>query len=164
MRTFIEISNFMEIGYSQNANTRYVDTAQQQNNEVAQNRGGEKLNIDKMMQYMDTHAQNKPQHMCARACSNGLDQLGLTGRTHTGHARDMGAILMELGAVPLVTPHQYYTPKKGDFVVFDANFPHLDGHVAAFDGRHWVSDFHQNSMSPYKTNSPNYTIYRFPGQ
>lgn len=120
------------------------------------------MDKDKLVKHMDdTGGKNKKSlHLCAHYCSNGLDAAGATGKTHTNYARNMGSILMGLGAVPVI--EAYYTPKKADFVVFDGTFTHPIGHVAVFDGEHWVSDFKQQHMSPYSTDVPTHTIYRFP--
>jgi RHS repeat-associated protein len=135
-------------------------SGQQQTTQQAANG---QLDKNKLIKYMDdTGGKNKKSsHQCAKYCSNGLDAAGATGKTHTDYARKMGAILLGLGFVP-ITAERYYTPKQGDFVVFDGNFTHPIGHVAVFDGKYWVSDFKQRNMSPYRDDVPTHTIYRYP--
>jgi predicted DNA-binding ArsR family transcriptional regulator len=50
-------------------------------------------------------------------------------------------------------------PQVGDVVVYDrsSNRPH--GHIQIFDGNGWVSDFRQNSISPY-SGVHSYTTWR----
>ena len=50
-------------------------------------------------------------------------------------------------------------PQVGDVVVYNrtSNRPH--GHIQIFDGNDWVSDFRQNSISPYSGNY-SYTTWR----
>ena len=50
-------------------------------------------------------------------------------------------------------------PQVGDVVVYNrtSNRPH--GHIQIFDGRDWVSDFRQNSISPY-SGTYSYTTWR----
>ncbi len=50
-------------------------------------------------------------------------------------------------------------PQVGDVVVYDrsSNRPH--GHIQIFDGSDWVSDFRQNSISPY-SGVHSYTTWR----
>jgi hypothetical protein len=40
-------------------------------------------------------------------------------------------------------------PQVGDVVVYDRSSKHPHGHIQIFDGGDWVSDFRQNSISPY---------------
>jgi hypothetical protein len=55
------------------------------------------------------------------------------------------------------------TPQKGDIAVFEKNDKHEHGHVEAYDGKQWVSDFKQKNFSPYKSDTPSVTVYRLPG-
>ena len=40
-------------------------------------------------------------------------------------------------------------PQVGDVVVYDRSSKRPHGHIQIFDGSGWVSDFRQNSISPY---------------
>ena len=57
---------------------------------------------------------------------------------------------------------QGYAPQRGDVVVFAGSDANPHGHIAIYDGGHWVSDFRQRNMSPYRTGAPPSVIYRFP--
>ena len=50
-------------------------------------------------------------------------------------------------------------PQVGDVVVYNRTSKHPHGHIQIFDGRDWVSDFRQNSISPYSGNHT-YTTWR----
>lgn len=50
-------------------------------------------------------------------------------------------------------------PQVGDVVVYDRSGKHPHGHIQIFDGTDWVSDFRQNSISPY-SGVYNYTTWR----
>ena len=50
-------------------------------------------------------------------------------------------------------------PQVGDVVVYDRSGKHPHGHIQIFDGRDWVSDFRQSSISPY-SGAYSYTTWR----
>ncbi len=50
-------------------------------------------------------------------------------------------------------------PQVGDVVVYDRSSQRPHGHIQIFDGSDWVSDFRQNSISPY-SGVHNYTTWR----
>lgn len=50
-------------------------------------------------------------------------------------------------------------PQVGDVVVYDGSSKHPHGHIQIFDGNDWISDFRQNSISPY-SGVYNYTTWR----
>ena len=47
----------------------------------------------------------------------------------------------------------------GDVVVYNRSSKHPHGHIQIFDGANWVSDFRQNSISPY-SGAYSYTTWR----
>jgi hypothetical protein len=78
-------------------------------------------------------------------------------------AKDYGAFLSNAGFVSV--PAADYTATKGDIVVLQ---PHkggsAHGHIAMYDGAHWVSDFQQRDMwggPGYRKHQPSYVIYRY---
>ena len=50
-------------------------------------------------------------------------------------------------------------PQVGDVVVYNRSSKHPHGHIQIFDGSDWISDFRQNSISPYG-GSYSYTTWR----
>jgi len=55
--------------------------------------------------------------------------------------------------------------KSGDVVVIEACKGAPNGHMAMFNGTHWVSDHEQDALYPgpsYRAGQPKYIVYRFP--
>ena len=50
-------------------------------------------------------------------------------------------------------------PQVGDVVVYDRSSKHPHGHIQIYDGSSWISDFRQNSISPY-SGAYSYTTWR----
>lgn len=55
--------------------------------------------------------------------------------------------------------HSNYTPQLGDVVVFNRTSKNPHGHIQIYDGKGWVSDFHQNKFSPYSKHN-GYSVWR----
>lgn len=52
----------------------------------------------------------------------------------------------------------------GDVMVMDPRKGSTAGHVAAYDGQHWISDFVQRDFwagPDYRTQRPHYAVYRY---
>lgn len=84
-----------------------------------------------------------------------------------GHAWQTGASMVRSGFHPVasgVGALGGFSPEPGDVVVFDrtkGKKDHPYGHVAMWNGDHWVSDFHQKHFTvhgDYEQGS--YTVYR----
>ena len=120
------------------------------------------LNKSQLSDWMDAHALTRSSHHCAMYCRLGMEAAGLdTGdRPQSGDAGDYGPFLLRHGAQ--IVPQDSYVPQVGDVVVFDKTGQHPYGHIEMYDGQHWVSDFMQNSFSPYRdaASTPPFTIYR----
>jgi hypothetical protein len=123
---------------------------------------GSVLNKSRLSEWMDAHALTRSSHHCAMYCRMGMEAAGLNtaDRPQTGDAGDYGPFLLRHGAQ--VIPPESYVPQVGDVVVFDKTSQHPSGHIEMYDGHRWVSDFMQNSFSPYRDaeNTPPFTIYR----
>jgi len=121
-------------------------------------------NFDKhqFSNWLDAHALSRSSHHCARYVRLGMEAAGLntTDRPPSGDAGDYGSFLLKHGA-QTVSPDSY-EPQTGDVVVFDKTVQHPYGHIQTYDGQRWVSDFMQNSFSPYRNSqtTPTFTIYR----
>jgi hypothetical protein len=120
------------------------------------------LNKSQLSDWMDAHALARSSHHCAMYVRLGMEAAGLnTGdRPQSGDAGDYGSFLLRHGAQTV--PPDSYVPQVGDVVVFDKTAQHPNGHIEMYDGHKWVSDFLQNSFSPYRdtTSTPSFTIYR----
>jgi RHS repeat-associated protein len=144
--------------------TSEVQGAVAQNNNDQQTQQSQqsssKLDKDKVVDYMDEHAKSSSTGKCAAACRKGLEAGGLDTAGHPADAKDYGPFLTKHGAEAVSGDH--YKPQKGDVAVFQGNDSHPHGHVEIYDGKQWVSDFKQKNFSPYKSDSPPSTVYRFP--
>jgi hypothetical protein len=120
------------------------------------------LNKSQLSEWMDAHALTRSSHHCAMYCRMGLEAAGLNtaDRPQSGDAGDYGPFLLRHGAQ--IVPADSYVPQVGDVVVFDKTDQHPFGHIEMYDGSHWVSDFMQHSISPYRdaATTPPFTIYR----
>ena len=120
------------------------------------------LNKSELSDWMDAHALTRSSHHYAMYCRLGMEAAGLdtADRPQSGDAGDYGPFLLRHGAQTIA--QDSYAPKVGDVVVFDKTNQHPFGHIEIFDGHHWVSDFRQHSLSPYRdaTDAPPFTIYR----
>jgi hypothetical protein len=120
------------------------------------------LNKSQLSDWMDAHALSRSSHHCAMYCRLGMEAAGLdtADRPRSGDAGDYGPFLLRHGAKAV--PPDSYTPQVGDVAVFNKTEQHPYGHIEMYDGQHWVSDFMQNSFSPYRdaASTPPFTIYR----
>jgi hypothetical protein len=120
------------------------------------------LNKSQLSDWMDAHALTRSSHHCAMYVRQGMEASGInTGdRPRSGDAGDYGSFLLRHGAQTV--PLDSYAPQVGDVVVFDKTSQHPYGHIEMYDGHKWVSDFVQNSFSPYRdaASTPPFTIYR----
>ena len=145
----------------------------QQTTEVAQNGGGEKLNIDKMVQSMDANAKGVDTYggKCAGACHKAMADGGIGwDKDRPSAAGKNGPWLVEHGAASVAhgdtsAMPSGYAPKKGDIAVFSGGAPRNPiGHMEIFDGKNWVSDTKQTTFSPGHSYPGSVTVYRFPKQ
>jgi type VI secretion system secreted protein VgrG len=103
------------------------------------------LDKDRAASYLDNHARAVSQGRCAQHVREALAAGGTVIEPHPVPARANGPFLTSHGFVPV--PAGGYVPAKGDVVVIQ-NYPHGDpnGHIAMYDGSHWVSDFRQRDI------------------
>ena len=118
-----------------------------------------KLDKDKLVKWMDDHAEANSQGHCARYVRQGMEAGGLDTDGRPVNAKDYGPFFIKLGA--FVVQQEGYIPKAGDFAVFEGTDDHPIGHVQVYDGTQWVSDFKQNSYNPYHDDTDS-KVYRFP--
>jgi hypothetical protein len=103
---------------------------------------------------------------CATFVRVALQAAGIDTSDHPIPAKDYGPYLLKWGFVKI--PSTGYIPQQGDIVVIQPNAldgkRHLSkyGHIAGYDGTHWVSDFVQIDMwgGPYRNDGLSYQIYR----
>ena len=102
--------------------------------------------------------------MCARYVRQALESGGADTSGHPVSAKDWGPLLLLNGFHPLeLASIEAFVPEKGDVAVIQptSNCPH--GHIQAFDGKNWISDFVQAAFWPgpaYRKEKPSSTVYR----
>lgn len=120
---------------------------------------------DKFAKFLRKNSKPHSQRRCARALRQALEAGGARTGGHPVDAKDYGPVLERNGfyVVPF-TDFKNYVPIKGDIVVFE---PHpggnSSGHIQAYDGRGWVSDFNQQRFWPgpgYEREEAVYVVYR----
>jgi hypothetical protein len=123
------------------------------------------FDVDKAVQYLDSHAQPKSKGKCATYVANAISNPAAGGQpmATTLAAKDFGPDL-EAAGFREVTDGSL---QKGDVAVIQSIPGHPYGHMTMFDGESWVSDFNQgSSMYPgagYRAAQPPYKIYRHSG-
>ncbi len=119
------------------------------------------FNVNEAVSYLDHHAHGHSLGRCAEYTRNAIEHGGLILERH-GSAKDYGTSLLRDGFVEVQGYSDY---RKGDVVVIQPIPGHPHGHMAMFDGEHWVSDFKQRTLYPggaYRSYAPSFTVYRHP--
>jgi hypothetical protein len=117
----------------------------------------------KAIEYLDKHALGYSIGHCAQYTRLAIEAGGLT-LIHHESAKDYGSSLLMVGFVA-VAANGSASSLAGDVGIVQPipDSPH--GHMAMFDGTHWVSDFIQmHGLYPgpkYRELKPAYTIYRY---
>lgn len=128
-------------------------------------KGTSGLDIDAAVKHLDSHAQSESTGRCARYVREALDAGNIKINPNPIHAKDYGSYLEAKGFVKLTaTEEPQYTPQKGDVAVIQPyKGGSASGHICMYNGTQWVSDFKQRDMwsgPGYRTNKPDYAIYR----
>jgi hypothetical protein len=93
-----------------------------------------------------------------------LESAGAETAGHPIDAKDWGPTLLRIGFRTVVVPDVVaFIPNKGDVVVIQATSASASGHMAGYDGVHWVSDFIQPAFWPgpsYRNEKPAFVVYR----
>ena len=119
---------------------------------------GQRINIEKFTSYLQGITRNTSTQKCARSIRVGLQSSGAKIVNHPVAAADWGNTLMQLGYKKINA--SFDRPKKGDIYIIDRTSNHKYGHIAAYSGSAWVSDFKQNSHAIYRTKNLTYSYYR----
>ena len=120
---------------------------------------------DKFATYLRKNAKPHSQSRCARALRQALEAGGASTKGHPVDAKAYGPTLERNGFYVIsMTTLDAYVPMKGDVVVFDAHpRGNSAGHIQAYDGRGWISDFTQRGFWPgpgYERKEAVYVVYR----
>jgi hypothetical protein len=116
--------------------------------------------LHRLISWLDSHAHLHSTHHCAASVRQAMEAAGIHTAGRPVDAGDYGPFLLRHGA--RAVDSESYQPQPGDIAVFDKSGDHPSGHVQVFNGQHWVSDFVQQSFSPYRDqeSTPPATVYR----
>ncbi|MBN2752374.1 MAG: hypothetical protein JXQ84_06665, partial [Rhodospirillaceae bacterium] len=121
------------------------------------------LDVDKFAEALDKNASPKSGRKCGVRVREAFNAAGVGFPKGTESAKDFGPGLEKQGFKPV--DKAGYVPQKGDIVViqpYEGGSKH--GHIAAYDGKQWVSDFKQRDFwggPGYRTLQPSHRFYRF---
>lgn len=106
--------------------------------------------------YAQEHAHSRSRSLCAMYVRQSIEAGGCPTFGFPSSACDYIDFLPKLGFEEL---HDGEKRKAGDIVVFEGMDGHPHGHIAIWDGTHWISDFHQKNIivnSAYYSVKPRY--------
>lgn len=119
---------------------------------------GQRFNIEKFTSYLQGITRSTSTQKCARSIRIGLQSSGAKIVNHPLAAADWGSTLQKLGYRKINL--SFDRPKKGDIYIIDRTSKHKYGHIAAYSGSAWVSDFRQSGYAVYRNSDVKYTYYR----
>jgi hypothetical protein len=120
----------------------------------------------KAINHLNKHAQAHSLGRCAEYVRKAIQSGGVTLNHHIS-AKDYGSSLSLAGFQMVVRSHAtaHYHHRVGDVAIIQPILNHPHGHMAMFDGIHWISDFVQyHGVYPghsYRAATPPYAIYRY---
>ncbi|WP_425918208.1 hypothetical protein [Acinetobacter sp. TSRC1-2] len=122
------------------------------------NKGIPYLDLRKFTQKLHSISSATSTAKCARSIRIALQSAGARILNHPVAAADWGHTLQTIG-YKQIKP-SFDQPRQGDIYIIDRTQKHVYGHIAAYTGRQWISDFRQNSHAVYKNDKVTYTYYR----
>lgn len=117
----------------------------------------------KALEHLRRRAAPRSLGLCARYTREAIEAGGLV-LVRQASARDYGGSLVAAGFLEMDGPLAGL-PRPADVVVIEGFVGQPDGHMAMFDGLHWISDFVQRDLYPgphYRQRRPAYRLYRYP--
>lgn len=126
------------------------------------------FDADKFTAHLRKHAKARGAKLgdCARYVREALQAGGANTTGHPGNAKEYAPVLMRNGFHAITVENPDHFPfLKGDIVVMEpTKHGNQAGHIAAYDGKDWISDFVQpNGFWPgpaYSKEKPSYVVYR----
>jgi hypothetical protein len=118
--------------------------------------------VQKAVAHLQKHAKLKSLGRCAQYTREAIEAGGITLARHES-AKDYGLSLLAAGFSEF-HPDLVGAPEKGDVAIIQGFKGHPHGHMAMYDGTHWISDFVQRTVYPgesYRKARPCYKIYRY---
>lgn len=98
---------------------------------------------EEAVNYARAHAHSRSKNLCALYVRRSIEAGGCPTFFYPGSAALYVDFLDGLGFERIDASAKR---KKGDIVVFGAVKGHEFGHIAIWDGTHWISDFHQRGL------------------
>lgn len=125
------------------------------------------LSVQKFLTSLRNRARLVSSHNCAQFIRLALKDGGADTAHFSGPARLYAPLLRSIGYYQLGCWNiAHYRPMRSDIVIIQAyEGGNLAGHITAFDGRIWISDFKQKDMwsgPEYRKQQPEFAIFRLP--
>lgn len=122
------------------------------------------IDLIKFTAWLDHHPGSPSDASCAHHIKMGLEAGGVPASTMNGApvpAKDWGPFLTNTLGFSQLPQQPAYSPQLGDVAVFQpANGSNKNGHIEAWDGTQWVSNYQQGPPLPNGTHFyPNLTKY-----
>lgn len=121
-------------------------------------KNGQRIDISKFTDFLQAITRSTSTQKCAKSIRVGLQSAGATIVNHPVAAADWGNTLTKIGYKKINV--SFDQPKKGDIYIIDRNASSRYGHIAAYSGKGWVSDYRQNGYAVYRTPNVKYSYYR----
>ena len=119
---------------------------------------GQRIDITKFTSFLQGITRSTSTQKCAKSIRVGLQSAGAKIVSHPVAAADWGNTLQQIGYKKINL--SFDRPKKGDIYIIDRNSNSRYGHIAAYSGNAWVSDYRQNGYAVYRNPNVKYTYYR----
>jgi hypothetical protein len=123
------------------------------------------IDVEKFTERLRKNAHAHSQSRCAKYLRVALEAGGAKTSGHPNDAKDWGPTLLKNGIHEVALEKaESYQPREGDIVVIQPTSKgNPAGHIQAYDGKKWISDFVQTDFWPgqtYRKERPKYVIYR----
>ncbi|WP_374665529.1 CHAP domain-containing protein [Acinetobacter sp.] len=119
---------------------------------------GQRIDIDKFAQRLRGVTAQTSGQKCAKSVRIALESAGAKLNGHPVAAADWGSTLRKIGYQKINLA--FDRPQKGDIYIINRTQKHVYGHIAAYTGSNWVSDFQQRTYAVYKDPNVRYEYYR----
>ncbi|CAM2869447.1 peptidoglycan amidohydrolase family protein [Acinetobacter celticus] len=143
---------------SQQGNNRKPPTANVKPRSVFGANNGQRIDIDKFAQRLSGVKAQSSGQKCAKSVRIALESAGAKFNGHPVAAADWGNTLQKIGYQKINLA--FDRPQKGDIYIINRTQKHVYGHIAAYTGSTWVSDFQQRGYAVYKDPNVRYEYYR----
>ena len=121
-------------------------------------RNGQRIDIDRLTGFLQGITRQSSTQKCARSVRLALESAGARFNGHPVAAADWGHTLQKIGYQKINL--SFDRPKKGDIYIINRTNKHVYGHIAAYSGSAWVSDFRQTGYAVYRDQNVKYEYYR----